>query len=200
MLNWTCTACGALNSPRQKTCWKCNYGHSSTANSSAKHTPSKNSVAPASTGKFWIRILQIFRIIGVIAVLLMLGSLFLPWVIRKSPNSEIQLLPGYTLIYGQITAVICLILLFFMIRINLAKGWYFLAIILALIPLLISGIPAQISQVYDNIAAELGGSEVAVAISVAGVGVTVANWAAVFIIIAAIAQIFRPTRSDLSSG
>lgn len=204
MLNWTCAACDAFNSPRQDTCWNCGNGRSATTTSA--RTPIKNTTpdatitaaAPPRTSNFWTRLLQIFRIIGVVGAIAMIGSLFLPWVIRKAPDSEIEFIAGYTMIYGQITAVISLILLFFMVRANLVRGWYFLAIILALILLIFSGAPAQVMQIDDMIAARIAGSET-VATSISGVGVTVVNWAAVLIIIAAFSQFFRPTKSKLSS-
>lgn len=137
--------------------------------------------------------LQIFRILGAIGTVAIIASLFLPWVIRYPPDGPMEVYAGYTTIYGQVTAVIGLILLLFMAKAKLAKGWYVLAIILAIIAYFVSWMPVQISQVFDAVAAKLGGSRTETAVSIAGIGVSVVNLAVVLVIIAAVAQFFRPS-------
>lgn len=190
MQNWTCTTCDAFNSPRREACWNCGNGRSITT----------NPISQKSTGNIWTRVLQIFRFLGAISAAAIIASLFLPWVIRKAPNSELEIIAGYTSIYGLITAVIGLILLFFMVKANLAKGWYVLAIILAIITYFVSWVPAQMSQVNDAILAAIAGSEANSPVSIAGVGVTVVNLAVILVIIAAISQFFRPAKAHLSGG
>jgi hypothetical protein len=64
---------------------------------------------------------------------------------------------------------------------------------LAAISYFLSWVSVQALQVFDNIAATLGGSETEVAITIPGIGVSVVNLAVVLVIIAAVAQFFRPS-------
>lgn len=179
MQNWTCTTCDAFNSPRREVCWNCSNGRS-----------------PTPTSSFWTRLLQIFRLLGAIGAVAIIASLFLPWVIHQIPERATEIYAGYTTIYGLVTAVIGLILLILMVKPNLKKGWYILAIILAIIAYFVSWMPVQISQVFDTVAAELGGSGSETAVSIPGIGVSVINVAVVLVIITAITQLFRPQKAN----
>ncbi|WP_420642370.1 hypothetical protein [Candidatus Leptofilum sp.] len=186
MLNWTCNECNSLNTPRKDICWNCGYDRTNTTYPT--HQPQND-----YRGNIWLRLFPAFRIMGAVGAAAIIASLFLPWIIRQAPQGGIELYAGHTTIYGLITAVIGLILLFFMVKPDLRKGWYILAIILAIIAYFVSWMPVQISQVFDAVAAELGGLGAETAVSIAGIGVSVVNIAAVLVIVAAIAQLFRPT-------
>ncbi|MCA9918922.1 MAG: hypothetical protein KC445_13265 [Anaerolineales bacterium] len=186
MSNWTCKTCTTYNSPRREVCWNCGNGRSA--------TPS--SIGQTPTANIWARIPQIFRILGAIGAVAIIASLFLPWVIHQIPERATEIYAGYTTSYGLVTAVIGLILLILMVKPNLKKGWYILAIILAIVAYFMSWMPVQISQVFDTVAAELGGTGSETAVSIPGSGVSVVNLAVVLVTIAAIAQLFRPKATN----
>lgn len=181
MLNWTCTDCNELNSPRKEICWHCGNGRF--------HT--KTQIMPNS--------LQIFKIVGAMGAVALIGSLFLPWAVRTTPSGEITQFAGHVSIFGKIIIGLALLILFLMSRKQLAFSWYVFIILLALVPLLFSAVPAELIQVEDMIIAELAGVET-VAQTVPGSGVTVANGAAITMIISAIAQLFRQKKAASASG
>lgn len=185
MLNWTCDECNALNTPRRSSCWKCGNGRSSS-----------NQSQNVTRGEGWLYLFPAFRVLGVIGATAIIASLFFPWVIHQTPQGIIEVNAGYITIYGRITGVIGLILLFFMVKPNLKKGWHVVGILLAIITYYLSWMPVQISQVFNAIAAGLGGSEAETAVSIAGIGVSIVNIAAVLVVVAAIVQLFRPTAAE----
>ena len=184
MLNWTCAACDAFNSPRRDICWNCGYSRSITTSP----TPQDKS-----------QLLQLFRALGIVGAIALIGRLFLPWVVRTAPDGDISQFAGHVSIFGKIIIGFGLLIFLILARKRLAFGWYILIILLALVPLLFSSVPAEIIQVEDMIAANIAGIET-VAQTVPGTGVTVANWAAITIMISTFAQLFLPKKAKMASG
>ncbi len=182
--NWKCSNCQELNPPRRDECWHCGNGRSI---STVQHT-----------SKIWSHLLQISKILGVVSAIGIIVSLFLPWVIRRPLDGPLEIYAGYATIYGWITAVIGLILLFFMVKPDLRKAWYIFAIILAITAYFVSWVPVQMSQVFDVVTAKLGGLDTETSVSIAGIGVSVVNVAVGVVILAALAQFFRPAKLNFS--